>query len=90
MSTGKKPITQVDSHEAWSFLSGFSKAALADIVVDLVRRNAGSEDLDGAELVAAITADAEPVMIARGDKMPKAHPNTIGKWLDGRENGGAS
>lgn len=89
MSGLKKPTTQVESREACSFLDGFSKAALADLVVDLVRRNAGDEDLDGAALVAAITAEAEPVMILRGDKMPKAHPNTIGKWLDGREKGGA-
>ena len=88
MSTNKKPITQVASYEAWSFLDGFSKAALADLVVDFARRNAGNEHLDGTELIAAITADAEAIMAARGDKMPKAHPNTIGKWIDGSENGG--
>lgn len=90
MSGLKKPITQVESREACSFLDGFSKAALADLVVDLVRRNAGNEDLDGAELVAAIVAEAEPVMVARGDKMPTAHAATLGKWFDGREKGGAA
>jgi hypothetical protein len=48
-----------------------SKAALGDLVVDLLRRCEGAEDLDGAALVSVLAEAVEPVLLVRGDKTPK-------------------
>jgi hypothetical protein len=67
MARGKKSVTQVDTDAAWSFLDGVSKTWLADLAVDLVRRNAGDENLDGMPLVDAIIREAEPITNVRQD-----------------------
>lgn len=66
--SNKKPTTQVECRGAWSFIDDVSKAWLADLAVDLVRRNAGDEDLDGLALVDALIAEARPITAARGDE----------------------
>lgn len=48
-----------------------SKAFLADLVIDFARRNAGDEDLDGLALLHKVVEEAEPVAVARGDKLPR-------------------
>lgn len=52
-------------------LEGISKAALFDLVVDLVRRSEGDESLDGEALAKAIAVEFEPVRAIRRD--PRLH-----------------
>lgn len=68
MSAGKKPMTQAETHAAFAFIDSVSKAWLADLVIDLVRRNAGDEMLDGLGLVGAIISEAQPITEVRGDE----------------------
>ncbi len=51
-------------------LDKLSKFALADLVTDLLRQNAGDENLDGIELARAVAAAFSPVAAARGDRVP--------------------
>lgn len=64
----KKSITQAESDAVYAFFAGLSKPALADAVIDLVRRNQGDENLDGMDLVTAIAAEIDPVMVARDEE----------------------
>ncbi|MEO1715733.1 MAG: hypothetical protein AAFR76_01365 [Planctomycetota bacterium] len=66
-----KRMTQTDFLAVERYMDAFSKRALADIVVDLVRQMSGDEDLDGVDLAAAVLKRAEPVMNVRNDRMPK-------------------
>ncbi len=66
---GKKSAAFVDG-DARTLLDSVSKAALIDLVVDLLRRNAGDETLSGDDLAAAFTEAFEPVAVVRGDKVP--------------------
>lgn len=50
--------------------SSLSKDALADLVADLLRRNAGREDLDGEDLASALVEAFRPVAAVRGDRVP--------------------
>jgi hypothetical protein len=77
MAAGKKPITQTDDVAVALYLDKMSKAALADLVVDLVRRSEGDEHLDGDALAAAIDRAAHPVFAVRGDKPPRYDPRFI-------------
>lgn len=78
-------LTQVKYLEVWSLLEGFTRRALMDLVVHLTRRCAGrGADLDGAELVAAIVREAEPIMATRRERMPKPHPDTLGRTVEGK------
>ena len=70
MGTFKKGVVQSDTPEIDALHSALSKAALMDIVIDLVRRNAGDEMLDGVDLAQAIVTEGTPVLIARGDEPP--------------------
>ena len=77
----KKQTTQTPpSGSAATYLDAFSKTALADLVVDLLRLNAGTQDLDGLQLVDAVEKAMGPIAVVRGDKMPRrpraytAHP----------------
>jgi hypothetical protein len=74
---GKKRVMTVSDRNAIVFLDSLSKAALADLVVDLIRQREGEDLLDGPALETALRAAFEPIAIARGDKMPK--PATGGK-----------
>lgn len=65
---GKKTQTQVSDRTARIILDKMSKAAALDLVVDLLRRCAGNETLDGAELILALDEANEPVRVARGDR----------------------
>lgn len=47
-----------------------SKAALADMLIDLVRVAEGDESMDGKALYWAICSRSEPVLLARGDRVP--------------------
>lgn len=51
-------------------IMSLSKAALADVVVDLIRRMEG-ESTDGRLLAEAFIAAAEPTLTARGDRIPQ-------------------
>lgn len=55
-------------------INAASKAALVDLVADLLRRNAGNEELDGEALAAAFVEAMEPVAMLRGDPAPKVRP----------------
>lgn len=70
MTLNKKSITQSRDPGVDAWIGNVSKAFLADLVIDLIRRNEGSEDLDGADLLRAIVEDAEPIAVARQDRLP--------------------
>lgn len=70
MAINKKSIQQSDAPEMDDLHAALSKAALMDIVIDLVRRNAGDETLDGVELARAIIEEGSAVLAIRGDKLP--------------------
>lgn len=72
MRLNKKPISQSSDRGVEAWMEQVSKAFLADLVIDLIRRNEGNEDLDGADLLTAIIADAEPITVARNDRLPPA------------------
>lgn len=72
MRHNKKPITQSSDRGVEAWMEDVSKAFLADLVIDLIRRNEGNEDLDGGDLLQAIIEDAEPITTARGDRLPPA------------------
>lgn len=57
-------LTQTDSADVERALASMSRDLLADLVIDLVRRGAG-EDIDGAELLAALASAAEPIRVVR-------------------------
>lgn len=67
-----KSLTQVSSREAYALFERMSKSALFDLVVDLVRRSAGDDRLDGPELVDAVIEEFEPVRHVRRDPVPRA------------------
>lgn len=79
----KKGISFVRDYEARVVLDLASKAALIDLVVDLLRRNAGDESLDGHPLIDAFVEAMEPVAVARGDK--PIRPDAIYAKLEKRE-----
>lgn len=68
----KKPSVFTCHTEVHAFLASLSKAALADLVLDLVRRGEGDESLDGPEMVRALRKAARPVLRARGDRLASA------------------
>jgi hypothetical protein len=68
----KKGMAQTDYKATEAVLMALSKAALADLVVDLIRRAEG-ETIDGRTLAEAVVAAAEPVCLARGDRVPSSH-----------------
>jgi len=68
----KKDLTQTEDPGVKHWLDRLSKKALGDLVIDLVRIGEGDETLDGAELCRRLHAAAEPVMLARDDKLPPA------------------
>lgn len=70
MAINKKDVQQSEAPEVDNLHAALSKAALMDIVIDLVRRNAGDETLDGVDLARAILAEGGPVLAIRGDKLP--------------------
>lgn len=71
----KDPVARI-------MLDSLSKFALADLVVDLLRRKAGAEDLDGVELAREIASAFRPVAAIRGDRVPNVEK--IAKKLDER------
>ena len=68
--SGSKPILFAQDLVARLALNSLSKFALADLVVDLLRRNAGDEHLDGEPLAQALVEAFEPVAAVRGDRVP--------------------
>lgn len=50
---------------------GFSKAALADLVIDLLRQQHGDENLDGPALASAFVEAYRPIASARSERAPK-------------------
>lgn len=70
MALNKKPTTQTTNEAVDFLLSSCSKAALADALIDLVRGEVGVDE-DGDALLHALEARLEPVLAARGDKLPK-------------------
>lgn len=67
----KRPVSRTTDPGVIEWLRGLSKAALADIFVDLVQQNLGDDEADGEKLLAALYDAAEPVMLARNDKLPR-------------------
>ena len=63
----KKPPVLVDGF-AYAVIDSVSKAALVDLVADLLRGNEGDERLDGDALALAFAERHEPIAIARDDK----------------------
>lgn len=63
----KKSQRFLSDRHARLALDSLSKAALADLVVDLLRRNAGDETLDGAAFIEVLEEAAAPVLGFRGD-----------------------
>lgn len=69
-SINKRPISRTNDPGVVAWLESLSKAALADIFIDMTQRNLGDENADGETLLAAMVEEAEPVMRVRGDKLP--------------------
>lgn len=69
MPLNKKPMTQTRTIVAHETIMALSKAALADLVVDLLRRSEG-EDLDGEPLAKAFVEAYGPIAVARGERPP--------------------
>lgn len=69
MGVLKKKTATVDL-TALLTIGSVSKAALVDLVADLLRRNAGDEELNGEALAAAFVEAHEPIALLRGDKAP--------------------
>ncbi len=63
-----KQITQTRDRIARATIDSVSKHALADLVIDLLRQNAGDENLDGEPLAVAFVKAFTPVAAARGDR----------------------
>ena len=66
----KKPSVLVDGIARDTF-SRASKAALVDLVADLLRRLEGREDLNGEDLAHAFVEAHKPVANARRDPEPR-------------------
>lgn len=66
-AVGKKSIMQTEHEESRRLLMHVSKAALADLVIDLLRQRDG-EALDASALADGIRASLEPILIARQDR----------------------
>jgi hypothetical protein len=67
MAINKKAIQTTDRLAA-HVIDSLSKAALGDLVADLLRRAAGDESLDGADLADAVAEAFKPIAFRRGDK----------------------
>ena len=65
----KKDVTQTSSREVRVWIAGVSKAALADLAIDLLRRAHG-EGIDGTDLLTLLRQSFEPMAVARGDQQP--------------------
>ena len=65
-----RQITQSNDAVSRITLDSLSKFALADLVVDLIRRCEGDETLDGEPLAKAIVEAFEPIASRRGDRVP--------------------
>ena len=61
-----------------------SKDALADLVIDLLRRCAGDETLDGEMLCAELHRAFYPVQRVRGDRSPRKYENVEAKLVEMR------
>jgi hypothetical protein len=80
----KKSITQSHDPGVVCWFETVSKAALADLVIDLARRNYGEDDqLDGVELLKQVRSDAEAVFRAREDRLPETHEweTSTARWM---------
>lgn len=64
----KRSITQTRERQLFEAFEQLSKAALFDLVVDLVRQQRGEEHLDGPALIEALVERYEPIRVARGDR----------------------
>lgn len=70
-AANKRPMTQTKDPGVLGTIHGASKAALGDLVIDLLRRLDGDESLDGDALAAAYVEAMKPIALARGDAPPK-------------------
>jgi hypothetical protein len=59
-----------DAPEVARIVDALSKAALGDLVIDLLRRCEGDETLDGTDLAAALRDAVDPVLRARERDRP--------------------
>lgn len=62
-------MTQTRHRATEAAVMSLSKAALADIVVDLIRQQEGDELLDGQRLAIAVAQAAEPICNVRKDRL---------------------
>lgn len=74
MGSVKKGLILTESFGAEQVVMSMSKAALGDIVIDLVRQKEGFH-IEGRELAEAVARSAEPVLLAREDR-----PIDISAW----------
>ncbi len=65
----KRPV--LASPALWGPLAKLSKAALIDLVVDMLRRMEGADEDEAVLLRALATEYLPPVMRERGDRPPK-------------------
>lgn len=84
MGTVEKSIQATSSQGVRWWLERISKAALADLAVDLVRISEGDEALDGPELQAVLARAAEPVLLLRGHRVPAMRSYTGALRRDAR------
>ena len=66
----KTGITQSSDPGVVAFFHQVSHDTLVDIVIDLIRQNAGNERLDGAALIERFRTEAEAAVRVRGAKLP--------------------
>ncbi len=66
-----KRMTQTSHVANEVLLESLSKNTLADVVIDLVRRLRGDEDLDGEALAEAVLEEAAPILRIREERSPR-------------------
>jgi hypothetical protein len=66
----KKSPIWTDHIATEALIMSLSKAALADVVIDLLRQAAGDDRLDGRRLAEAFLGAAEPTLRHRRDRIP--------------------
>lgn len=74
MHLKNKGLTQSRNPEVQSFMDRFSKMALADLVIQLVRQQAPEASLDGEDLADRVNTYFRTLAEERGDTPPKWKP----------------
>lgn len=78
----KKGMTQTISYGVEYLVTSYSKAALADLVVDLVRLNIGDETVEGRSLALAFADAMRPIAEVRNDR--HVDPDAFARFVERR------